>query len=365
MNYSNTGGDDAAGFEIINTINCWVKGVRIIYTQRYRHFDFLVANSMFTTIRSNYIYDTYFIPIASYPYEANNVSSMLFENNVLQGPSGALVTDGPYSNSVFSYNFTPGHYGPGMILHGAGEEMDLYEGNVTKGFWTDITHGRHALQTVFRNALIGNRYDPGGCSICNPIAIEAGARFYNVIGNVMGDASVFNSYQVSQAYSGNSIYQLGWQGNASGSGAPPSDPHVLRTLFRWGNWNQVTSTADNTNGDQTGTRWVATEVPSGIPNFPNPVPSTQTLPASLYLSAKPTWWPAAKPWPAIGPDVSGGNITNMGGHVYTNPAADCYFGMGGQANGSGGPLSFNAATCYGNSSGPKLPAAPTNLRIIP
>ena len=54
----------------------------------------------------------------------------------------------------------------------------------------------------------------------------------------------------------------------------------------------------------------------------------------------------------------------MGGHAYLNPAANCYLNvLGGQANGSsGGPLNFNAATCYGNSG---TPTAPTNLRIIP
>jgi hypothetical protein len=379
IDYSNVPGDDSAGFEVVDAVNCWVTGVRIIYTQQFRHFDFVVVNSMFDTFRSNYIYDSYFIPVASYPFEANNSGSLLIENNIIHGPSGDLVTDGPYANSVFSYNFSPGHFGPGEILHGAGEMMDLYEGNVSKGFWADVNHGRHAFQTIFRNAMIGNRYDPGGCIICNPVQLQSGTRFVNVVGNVMGDASTYSIYQTLQAPSDASIYILGWEGNASGV-AMSSDSNVLRTLFRWGNWDQVTSTADNANGDQTGTRWCGnssntgwattcastSEVPTAISSFSNPIPSTQTLPASFYLSAKPGWWPSAKPWPIAGPDVSGGNITNLGGHAYTNPAADCYLSvMGGPANGSSnGPLSFNAATCYPTSSG-QAPAAPTNLKIVP
>jgi hypothetical protein len=369
IDYSKTGGDDAVGFEIINTRDCWVKGVRVMYTNSFRHFDFLLAMSMFDTIRDNYIYDTYFIPIASYPIEANNVSSLLIENNIIQGPSGDLVTDGPFTNSVFSYNFSPGHFGPGEILHGGGEMMDLYEGNLSKGFWSDINHGTHGFQTIFRNAMIGNRYDPGGCLICNPIQAQSRGRFYNVVGNVMGDPS-YNTYE-TQSGSGTSIYDLGWQGNASGS-VPPNDSNVARTIMRWGNWDSVTSTADNTNGDQTGTRWCGnssntgwstrcaskSEVPSSIASFPNPIPSTETLPPSLYYSSRPSWWPATKPWPAMGPDVSGGNITNMGGHAYTNPAADCYFSLGGAANGSSGPLSFNATTCYGGSGVVYTPPAP-------
>ena len=71
------------------------------------------------------------------------------------------------------------------------------------------------------------------------------------------------------------------------------------------------------------------------------------------------------PYPPIGPDVSGGNITNLGGHAYLNPAANCYFNvMHGPANGSGGALTFSAATCYPTTTG-STPASPTNLRIIP
>src|SRR6266571_2475923 len=62
---------------------------------------------------------------------------------------------------------------------------------------------------------------------------------------------------------------------------------------------------------------------SGISPYGNSVPANQTLPASFYLSAKPSWW-GTMPWPAIGPDVTGGNIANVGGHAYKNPAQVCY-----------------------------------------
>jgi hypothetical protein len=124
--------------------------------------------------------------------------------------------------------------------------------------------------------------------------------------------------------------------------------------MRWGNYDVVNNT----------TRFENAEVPSGIANFANPVPSSQTLPASLYLAAKPSWWPSAKAWPPIGPDVTGGNIPNVGGHAYTIPAQDCYGTMGGAADGAGSVLSFNAANCYGTTiSSP--PAAPTAFRIVP
>ena len=68
---------------------------------------------------------------------------------------------------------------------------------------------------------------------------------------------------------------------------------------------------------------------------------TQTLPPSFYLSSKPSWW-GSIPFPATGPDVTGGN--GPGGHSYGNPAGLMLFKtMGGSDGGAGGPLTFNAA----------------------
>jgi len=67
-------------------------------------------------------------------------------------------------------------------------------------------------------------------------------------------------------------------------------------------------------------RWEASEVPSGLSALANPVPASHALPASFYLSSKPSWW-GTMPWPAIGPDVMGG--TDPTGHVYANPAEVC------------------------------------------
>jgi hypothetical protein len=123
--------------------------------------------------------------------------------------------------------------------------------------------------------------------------------------------------------------------------------------MRWGNYDTLNAAV----------RFVPAEVPSALSGaqaaYSAPVPS-QVLPASMYLSGKPGWWPSSKVWPPIGPDVTGGNIPNVGGHAYTIPSQDCYTAMGGPADGTGSVLSFNAANCF-TASGV---AAPTNLRII-
>jgi hypothetical protein len=120
---------------------------------------------------------------------------------------------------------------------------------------------------------------------------------------------------------------------------------VIRTLLRWGNWDNVTN----------GARFESSEVPSSISSYPNPVPSTQSLPASFYLSGQPNWWstPWGTPkWPAIGPDVSGGNVTNSptGGHADEIPARLCFENTPNDpAYPSSNPRikAFNGTACYG------------------
>jgi len=60
------------------------------------------------------------------------------------------------------------------------------------------------------------------------------------------------------------------------------------------------------------------------------------------------------PWPAIGPDVTGGQ--DPSGHVYANPAQVCYNNTPKDSNGI---LIFNADKCYKQS--PSAP--PTNPTV--
>jgi hypothetical protein len=80
---------------------------------------------------------------------------------------------------------------------------------------------------------------------------------------------------------------------------------------------------------------------------------THALPASFFLSSQPSWWHTAygtPPWPAIGPDVTGGNVDNstLGGHVNQIPAELCYNGLSRDATG----IKIFSGNCYGVSSTP-------------
>jgi hypothetical protein len=103
-------------------------------------------------------------------------------------------------------------------------------------------------------------------------------------------------------------------------------------------------------------------VPSGIGgSFANPVPASNTLPSSMYLSAKPSFMSSSDPWPFYGPDVTHASpISNTGGHAAHNPAAQCYYNVMHGTNTGTAVLPF---TCTYPLSGQITPSAPTNLRI--
>jgi hypothetical protein len=72
------------------------------------------------------------------------------------------------------------------------------------------------------------------------------------------------------------------------------DPNVKATLLRHGNFDYVTNSVV----------W-------------DPSISDHALPASLYLTSKPSWW-GTLPWPSIGPDLNP--------MVGTIPAKERYLG---------------------------------------
>lgn len=211
-----------------------------------------------------------------------------------------------------------------------------------------------------------------------------------------GCSNYTNSSDTGTASNG---YSLTWCSSPACSSFVDYDPQTVTSLMRWGNWDTITN-AVRWCGNSSDTGWTATcgsasEIPASLAAYSNPVPSygdigagQNPMAASFFYSSPPSWWPFAKPWPLIGPDVTNGNIgicsggtyagalatnasqcaggtlaTEFGGHANSNPAMDCYLTtMGGPPDGSGSVLSFNAATCYnvgsGTRSGPTAMSGP-------
>jgi len=362
--------NSGTGIQFKNASNSWVKGVRIIDTNR-AHIQKEYANHI--TTADNYEFLTQNTQTQSYGDECYFASDDLVINNIFHAVAGPVLLNGACMGDVIAYNFAINEYytvsagwnETASSVHTAGVALALYEGNVWNQVESDVFHGTHHFVTQFRNYepedqpacfASGSSYATATYAPCNnnlTMRTMAFSRFYNFVGNVLGTAGVQSGYA-----SGNpAIWTIG-VGNSNGTVTVPSDPNVGTTLMRWGNY-------DTFNGAAT---FSSAEVPSAISGaqapFSNPVPTSQALPASFFLSSKPSWWTAGKPWPAIGPDVTGGNVSGVGGHVYTIPAQDCYLNtMGGPVNGTGPALTFNASKCYQGSSA-TLPAPPTGLNAV-
>jgi hypothetical protein len=307
---------------------------------------------------------------------ANKTSGALVQNNIFERLHESVMLEWGAAGNVIGYNYCASNIDTGapnvvagcIDFHGAHPQFNLIEGNVAEEDYQDSIWGTSADNTVFRN------WFQGTAAVCYPIAtgrntvtcgsavactsLTANHSCYpfqavrpmqmsylttinNFVGNVVGSAnmqaltgyggmtkSASVEYPSTRSYDG---VAYGWTfgygetgddgtGTGCSGGTPPC--HLAGTSatdYFLGNYNNVTGTIS---------------------------PSYTTLPASLYLSGKPSWW-GSLAWPAIGPDVTVGN--GPGGHSYlnqSNPAQNCYFNvMGGVDGGAGSPLPFNPTSC--------------------
>lgn len=333
-----------------NAFNCWVNNVRSISPKRNHVW---LTQAAHITIQNSYFFGTQNAASQSYGVESFVASDNLVINNIFQQVTSPIMM-GPSLGSVFAYNFSINdhYYQSNWMLgvslrHDAGALYNLAEGNITAGFGEDNAHGTGGANTAFRNYAIGWEYGKTGGTIA--VQLFSYNRFENFVGNVLGCSNTTTSYPGNCGkpfptyYLTNrgmeatkTVYDLG--GSNSGRGNTViADPYVVTSLMRWGNYDVVHAAV----------QWSSGEVPSGLTDgYSNPVPTSKTLPASLWTRTKPAWW-GSLPWPAIGPDVIGGDVPGVGGHVYLNPAANCYLKkMGGPADGTGSVLTFNAKSCY-------------------
>jgi hypothetical protein len=293
------------------------------------------------TVRDSYFYTTISNGSQGYGIEWFLSDDNLVENNIMHRIVAPFM-NGPGAGNVRAYNYTfDDYYFAASFMqaanyqHNAGINYTLDEGNDTSGFKADAVHGTSQFVTTFRNRFVG--WETGKTAETNPVNMYSFNRFYNMIGNVLGQSGYHSTYA---AVNDVSIYMLG---KSPGSGVA-SDSLVATTMMRWGNYDTVTA----------GNKFDAAEVPSGLSSYSNSVPGDNNLPNSFYLAAKPSWYGSVT-WPSIGPDVTGGNISNLGGHAYKIPARVCYESA--TKDGSGVMTNFDADVCY-NGGIPPPPATP-------
>lgn len=409
---TNTGYSSAtAGVSFSNDAYYWMKNVEL---NSLPNISLYIISSMHGDIESNYIYNSGQSNASTDNsginwYGADN----LITNNICQNCHLAIIAGTTNSGNVISYNYLInaftgndtmfGDIWPG---HANGSDYNLYEGNVADMYDTDQTHGTQLMDTLYRNFFTGWESCANGNCGSNKFKTSdlfgimdlSFNRYQNIIGNVIGTPKINTlGYEFTNPeyfyYNGSGLgYPLNWEsGNETtppntAGGPLPIDPVVGTTGMLWGNWDAFHGS----------TQWNSSEVPSGISVYPNPVPTScasgGSCPPSFYLPSRPSWWSSSIPFPAIGPDVSNGNVgqcsgtlntpgefagvaatTNAqckgtsltsawSGHINAIPAMNCYLSvMGGPPDGTGGALTFDPANCYGATTASGPPPAPSNL----
>jgi hypothetical protein len=384
----------------------WVKGIACNTANFFHVYAYVASNFL---VRDSYFYWTKNAGTTSYGIgSGGQVGNSLFENNILQGIVDPLNVNGPCTGCVFAYNFSVNQYdGASNVMfasspmHSAATDYILEEGNIGSAAYQDNTHGPHLADTFFRNYFTG--YETNNGSSTNnatiPVTVGAFSRYNNYLGNVLGTAGYHTIYQCIPGSSSTRfcavdagsfpgyvhIWDLGFSAQAqsdfSNTPAEPNDLLTSTSLYRYGNYDVVNGSV----------QWNSSEVPTTDPNFPNPVPASNTFSASFYNGVTAAYlscgtglsfWMnpttgTCPPYPSIGPDVRHGDIglctsgtyqwsraltSNQcaggsfnasvnGGYGNSNPAMRCYFNqMGGLPDGTGGMLSFNPASCYATDS---------------
>ena len=231
------------------------------------------------------------------------------------------------AGSVIGYNYMDdGHIytDPSWVevgingSHMVGSHSMLFEGNESFNYDSDNTHGNAIYMTVFRNHLMGFRRDYPGMSNARTAGLMFGSWWHTFVGNVLGTAGKMSGWTYEDPGTGSGqntwgsgfyIWRLGYDPQHWDQSP---DPKLRSTVLRDGNYDYVTNTV----------KWDRTP---------------QTLPPSLYLTAKPAFF-GSNTWPWVDPT----GATKL----YVLPARQRYDAM----VGGGAP--------------PSPPAAPSNLRII-
>lgn len=312
--------------------NCWAKGIEA--TNVMRNAIGVTWYSYRNEVRDSYIHgsnggSTNCGP-TRYGIELDWTSFTLVENNILNDICGPVVSDFPTGGNVVAYNYVAGLNSAWMFAglepHVAHTYGNLFEGNISHSLNDDNIWGSGSHNVFFRNRLTG--WTSSATNQRVALVIEANHQYETAVGNVLGTQGKTATYQFDNSKIGNDlgIYSIGYRSSTSPSSSS-YDSSTKSSLLRWGNYDTVTNAI----------QWNVSERPDGAAESRN-------LPASLYYSAKPTWW-GSLPWPAFGPDPKT-PTTLLNGVI---PAQQCY-----QSQNLGGGGSFNPAKCYTYTESPSL-----------
>lgn len=296
---ANNTGQNLVDFE--GCLNCWEKGVETAYAKRWHQW---WNQCLFCEMRECTIHDatTYSIDYG-YGLEVPGCTDCLWEDNIEYNLLMFVFIEGGCTGNVYGYNYltnlmgSSGFQDPYIGIHVPNPVMNLVEGNVCPNVTFDHTHGSGGTcQTVFRNAL--QELSPTNYFYQNIIAVDLDAWTLsnNIVGNVLGEPSRLYTFDLGDTnnyddyYTSYAIRKFGYPASAKTTytGSPTAVPfYPLTNAY---DLRVETNTFWHENYDYA---HMSTVISNGY---------ATTLPASLYYSSQPSWWPVGFAWPPIGPD---------------------------------------------------------------
>jgi hypothetical protein len=265
---------------------CWLRNVEV---ERVDWRAVWVLGSLQNEIRESYFHESINGYGRSHGYGVlvdMFSSANLVENNMFRTLDGGfMMTAGGAAGNVFGYNYTEDARfddpwwatASPCLNHAPHPMMNLWEGNVGYQLSADFIHGSSSHNTVFRSVSRGWQSETI-TSNNNAVELATKNTYYNVVSCVLGTRGRSTRYEVLPGQPYDNTEVVIW---ALGIMHGVEDAGVAETLLRHGNHDFVNDRVV----------W-------------DPDIASRTLPASLYLSAKPAWF-GEVPFPPIGPDVDG------------------------------------------------------------
>jgi hypothetical protein len=287
-------GQMAGGIDVSNAAYCWIKdvqtdgtigGIHVALTGTYR-----------CVVRDSHVHNS-----ANYGFGADcygivmrcGTADSLIENNIARYMNKPIQFSVSGGGNVVGYNYVdnswatpPAWQEDNIDTHCSFPHMELMEGNYAPHMRASITHGNSGYLTYFRNysssqfappAVYGSTAKQTGNIVA--IGFDTGDINMTVVGNVLGSSATtdLGTAGISNTYmcfggGGGCIYDFSANGKSDVS---------YTSLWLHGNYDTVTP----------GVVW-------------NPLIATHEIPASLYRSTRPAWWPAGSSWPWVGPDLN-------------------------------------------------------------
>jgi len=287
-------GQMAGGIDVSNAAYCWIKdvqtdgtigGIHVALTGTYR----CVVRDSYVHHSANYGFAEDCYGIVTRCGSADN----LIENNIARYMNKPIQLSVSGGGNVIAYNYAdnswadpPAFQEDNFDTHCSFPHMELMEGNYVPHMKASITHGNSGYLTYFRNysssqfaspPVYGSTAKQTGNIVA--MGFDAGDINMTVVGNVFGSSAAndLGTANLSDTYmcfgnGGACIYDFGKNGQTD---------VAYTSLWAHGNYDTVTP----------GVVW-------------NSKITTHVIPASLYLTTKPAWWPSGSVWPWVGSDLS-------------------------------------------------------------